>query len=530
MTNAQVVIVGAGPVGLTGAILLDQLGISTILIDSKTDFDHHPRARLYDSLTLELFRQLGVADEVEATGIGPAWTKYISTAESFCGKQIAKVDAPEFHSIDRPITSQMPVMTSQDILEPILYKRALKCPNLNIHLGHECTGLSQDADGVTVSTRDIDTGETNKIEAQYVVGADGVHSFVRRAIGATLEGEVRDTFFRDVLFHADMSRWVDDLDQKAGLLFVAHEKGGGCFQPLDGKKRWRIQIGGLAPDKEIDDKWVKEWLWSAAGAGEKFPIDIESKLIWRVGARVCDKFREGRVFLNGDAAHVFAPTGGMGTNCGLGGIYNLVWKLAYVLKGAAPDSILDTYQEEWKLQAQRRTKQALENNDFLVGVFLANAAGEGLEKALEDVKQYTHYAGLIFGYEHSSSLVRPEAAPAPDGESNETFIPIVRSGRRAPHIWLDQAKSVSLGDVLGVEYVVLLGHAADEAAWRAAADKIRHRGFPIRSELLPETSGTVYEREAAVIVRPDNIVAGHVPAGNDVEPLQFLTSALPLAG
>jgi 2-polyprenyl-6-methoxyphenol hydroxylase-like FAD-dependent oxidoreductase len=529
MEKTQVVVVGAGPVGLIGAILLEQQGISTILIDSKSDFDDHPRARLYDSLTLALCRQLGVADEVEATGIGPSWTEYISTAVSFAGKQIAKIEAPEFYSVSRPISSQMPVMTSQDLLEPILYERATKCLNLEILLSHECTGLEQDDEGVTVLIRKTDTGEELEVRADYVLGADGVRSIVRRKIDANLEGEVRDAFFRDVLFHADMSRWVDDLDQKAGLLFVAHEKGGGCFQPLDGKKRWRIQIGGLGRDEEITDQWVKEWLWSAVGAGEEFPIEIESKLVWRVGARVCDKFREGRVFLHGDAAHIFAPTGGMGTNCGFGGVYNLTWKLAYVLKGIAPEFILDTYQGEWRLQAQRRTKQALENADFLFGLFEAHFRSNGLKEALENIKQYTHYAGLIFGYEHDSPLVQKDSAEPPAGENNATFIPVVRSGRRAPHLWLDETETVSLGDRLGIDYVVLLGASADYAVWSSAVEAIKQRGFQLRIEKLPDVSGTVYENETAVVVRPDNIVAAHVSNENEVNPARLLEEILPLA-
>ena len=99
-----------------------------------------------------------------------------------------------------------------------------------------------------------------------------------------------DTFFRDVLFHADLSQWIDELGRKGALLFVAHPLGAGMFQPLDGKQRFRIQIGGLEPDAEIDDDWCRKWLWSAVGADEESPIDILTKRIWRVSARASSHF------------------------------------------------------------------------------------------------------------------------------------------------------------------------------------------------------------------------------------------------
>ncbi len=282
-----------------------------------------------------------------------------------------------------------------------------------------------------------------------VIGADGVRSFVRHAIGAELRGEVRDTFFRDVLFHADLSPWIDDPGRKGALLFVAHPLGAGVFQPLDGRRRFRIQIAGLDPDTEIDDEFCKKWPWSAVGVSEEFPIEILTKRIWRVSARSSSKFGEGRIFLAGDAAQVFTPTGGMGMNCAFAGVRNLAWKLAYVVRGAAPASILETYESEWKPQSLRRSKAALENADDIISVFSAYVLGGDLYKALHDVKQYTHYTGTIFGYEIESALCQKDPADAPEvADAQMDYVPVVRSGRRPPHIWLDEGKGVSLDRVL----------------------------------------------------------------------------------
>ncbi len=530
--ETSVLIVGAGPIGLAAAILLDQQGVSTLVVDRKPDFDDHPRARLMDSCTLELFRQFGIADAVEATGIGPDWTEVITCAESIAGKQIARIPSPEFHSVPRPITPQVPVMTCQDLLEPILYERAKASDHVEVQLSREIIELDQDESGCRARIRNVDTGEEEEILASYVIGADGVKSFVRKAIGAVLEGEARDMYFRDVLFHADLSPWVDDLDRKGALLFVAHPMGAGTFQPLDGKQRYRIQIGGLDPDADISDEWCRKWLWSAIGAGDEFPIEIFSKTIWQVGARASNHFSKGRIFLAGDAAQVFTPTGGMGMNCAFAGVRNLAWKLAYVVRGVAPASILETYESEWKPQSLRRTKAALENTDYIIGVFSAYVGGGDLYKALNDVKQYTHYEGTIFGYEIASDLCQKDPADPPQVEDEgQDYVPIVRSGRRAPHLWLDSNEERSILDVYGTDYVLVLGEGADDAAWTDAASKIQGRGFPLAIERFEASrlEGTPYEGEEATLVRPDLIVAGHVPRGESVRPVEFLESVLPLA-
>ena len=533
MIETPVLIVGAGPIGLVAAALLDQQGVASILVDRKSDFDDHPRARFMDSCTLELFRQLGVADAVEATGLGPDWTEVITCAESIAGKQIARIPSPEFHSVPRAITPQVPVMTCQDLIEPILYERVLAAPKAEVRLNEEIVELVQDEAGCRARLRNTQTGEESEIASQFVVGADGVRSFVREAIGAKLEGEVRDTFFRDVLFHADLSPWIDALGRKGALLFVAHPLGAGMFQPLDGRKRFRIQIGGLDPDEEIDDEWCRKWLWSAVGADQEFPIDILTKRIWRISARSSSFFAKGRVFLAGDAAQVFTPTGGMGMNCAFAGVRNLAWKLAYVVRGASPPSLLESYEAEWKPQSLRRSQAAIQNADYIMGVFAAYVLGGDLYKALHDVKQYTHYTGAIFGYELASALCdvdEREAPTAPD-ELLE-YVPVVRSGRRAPHLWLDDAESRSLLDELGREYVVLVRDDEFSEPWRQAVDRFIEKGFPIRLVTLEgkRTQGTPWQDEEAALVRPDLVVAAHVRRGEDASPASLLEQLLPHTG
>ena len=528
MQSTPVLIVGAGPIGLTASILLKQQGIEVVVIDEKRTFGDHPRARFLDSCTLELFREIGIANAVEASGIGPSWTKTVNCFTTLAAEPIAKTPSPEFHSVPRAITPQVPVMTCQDLFEPILAERAVAL-GVDLRLGQSFVALSDNSERCRVEIKDTDSGKSETVAAQYVIGCDGVHSPVRDAIGAALEGEVRNTFYRDVLFHADLSPWLDAQDNQGSLLWLAHPLGAGMYQPLDGKQRFRAQIAGLDPEVDYDDEFFTNWIRSSIGSDNDFPIDIFSKLIWRVSAQIVDRFRVGRVMLAGDAAHVFAPTGGMGMNTAFAGVRNLAWKLAYVLKGWLPDTALDTYHSEWKPQATWRSAVALENHDYIVGVYRAFfSAGKGteeLDQALAAFEQYTDYPGVIFGYRVGSELVAGDA-PAESAQTVRAFEPAVRPGCRLPHLWLDAAQTHSLLDHCGREYLLVLTPTADNR-WESAAQTLRDQGVPLLVQRLTpaQVDSSVYAQQTAVLVRPDLIVTTNAPSGQNIDPTALLGAA-----
>ncbi|BFM15751.1 FAD-dependent monooxygenase [Maricurvus nonylphenolicus] len=524
--KTSVLIVGGGPIGITTSALLSQYGIDSIMVDKRPDLSNHPRARFYDSTTLEIFRQLGVADDVEETGLGAAWTQYNRAFINLKAGPIASIYAREFFSIDRKITPQKPVMTCQDLLEPILFKAAKGFELGQHYFSSEVVDLKQDDNGCYAVIRNLDTGELSEVEADYVIGSDGARSYVRDVIGAELEGEVRERWYRDVLFDADLSPYVRD--NIGGLLYVHGPAGVGVFQPLDGKRRWRCQIGSPVKDCDISEAFLDRYIRDTVGAGDELELNITSVLVWQMTARTANKFGEGRMFLLGDAANVFTPTGGMGMNCGFAGMYNLLWKLAYVVKGIAPASILSTYEEEYHPQAVRRVKQCMKNANALAGIYRAKKQGDDLDEACRNCYQYASYTGIDFGYELSSSLLLQDSDAVPHVKDDDLdYIPVVRSGRRAPHIWIDESANQSIFDWFGIDYVVALGKGAEIAEWRKAVESLQARGFPIRVEMLPEQAFTPYELEKVVLIRPDRIVAAHwrhieAPA------LELLEQSLPL--
>ena len=373
MANTSVLIVGGGPAGLTLSLLLSRLGVPHILVDRRPDTSNHPRGRLYDICTLELFRQFGVQAEIEETGAGRHWTEYNRWFENLSRPEIAHVHTASFHSVPTAKSPTMPVMSSQDYVEDILLRRARSFDVADIRFHTEAGNIVQEADGCRASIRDLDTGETTEVSADYIVAADGVNSSIREQIGLPMGGDPIDVHMQDVLFNADLSEWFTG--NEGGVVLVAHKMGGGGFQPIDGKTRYRAQIANFPRDREITDAYCIDWIKSALGTDKDVDIEIQSVRPWQYIAGMARGFRKGRTILAGDAAHAFIPTGGLGSNAGLQGVRNLAWKLAFVLKGVSPDSLLDTYFEEHGTLAATRIEQSLKISRLNAPLLSAHFAG-----------------------------------------------------------------------------------------------------------------------------------------------------------
>ena len=317
MTNTSVLIVGGGPAGLTLSLLLSRLGVSHVLVDRRQDTSNHPRGRLYDICTLELFRQFGVQAEVEATGAGPRWTQYNRWFENLSRPEIAHVHTSSFHSVPTAKSPTMPVMSSQDCVEDILLRQARSFDLADIRFHTEAGNIVQGADGCRASIRNLDTGETTEVSAAYVVAADGVNSSIRQQIDLPLGGDPIDVFMQDVLFHADLSKWF--AGNEGGVVLVAHAMGSGGFQPIDGKMRYRAQIADFPRDRKITDAYCIDWIRSAMGTDKDIDIEVQSVRPWRYIAGMARGFRKGRIILAGDAAHAFLPTGWSRQQCRLAG-------------------------------------------------------------------------------------------------------------------------------------------------------------------------------------------------------------------
>ena len=255
-----------------------------------------------------------------------------------------------------------------------------------------------------------------------------------------------------------------------------------------------------------------EWIRSAIGDtnGELEP-EVQSIAPWSPEAGLSDDFRRGRVFLAGDAAHTLYPTGGLGMNLGYHGVHNLVWKLALVLRGALPASVLDSYEDERRPQADRTRRASVENAGLAGDLYRAYATKGDIEAAGFNLRQYGNFEGLVLGGEYRSALCTAEAEPAPpvDNELID-FVPLVRTGRRAPHVWLDEAQTESVLDHFGSQYVLLMAAPHDEA--NAAVERLQASGLPMVALKLPNRADVtdLYRADELVLVRPDGVIAARL--------------------
>lgn len=526
--KVPVAVIGCGPIGLTGALLLARFGIPSLLIDKRSAMNTHPRSRFVDTNTMELMRQLGIEKAVENTGLGPDWTEYNRWFDALSRNEIARIPSPTFHTVPRETSPTLPVMTCQDYVEEVLLGQVREESAIDLRFTTEAREITQDGSCVRVKIVDLDTSEETEVEAEYLVGADGPHSLAREVIGSVLETDPHPNYSQDVIFKADLSRFVEG--RKGGLLYNATPEGVLVFQPLNGKTRWRCQIFSRDPDVSPPEELVRR-IRQAIGTEEAVPIEIVSTGLWQPTPGCVDKLQDGRIFLAGDAAHVAVPTGGMGNNTGFAGIRNLAWKLAFVLKQCAGAEILETYQVEHRPHALMRIATGEATTRYMAGIFSAFYQGEDVAPGVAATRQYADHDGVLLGFELHSPLINEEAAPPPPvADPTIDFVPAVRCGRRAPHVWVDEAAGTSVLDWFGWRYVLVGGRDVDADRWQAAVDEAGTRhGLPLAFQSLPaQAEGSPWRDDELVLVRPDGIIADRWADGDAAEAGARLSRFLPL--
>jgi len=531
MIQVPVCIIGCGPIGLTGALLLSRFGIKTLLLERRGTLNTHPRSRFVDTNTMELLRELGIEKEVEATGLGPDWTEFDRWATSLTGEEYARVPSPTFHTVARSTSPCLPVMTAQDHVENALIGKVREDPNIDLRFHTEASDLQQTDGETRLRIRDSETGEVEEVVAEYTIGADGPSSSTRAVIASELESNPMALNSQDVIFDADLSTYVGD--EKGALLYATPRSGiAVIFQPLDGVRRWRCQVNVPTPDLLSEDETIAR-IKEALGTTDDVPIQIMSMSLWQPTPGCTSRFSKGRIFIAGDAAHVSIPTGGMGNNTGFAGIRNLAWKLAFVLRGISPQNILETYEEEHKPLALDRIQLGVRITQSMIPIMFKYTGGGDIREDLKgEIRFYGNYDGALLGFELKSDLIASEeAAPPAVADPVMDFAPAVRAGRRAPHVWVDAAESSSLLDSFGDGYALVVGAEVEAKPWADQVEGLGSRGLPISIQELPNQSdASAYANDSVVLVRPDGIIADHWRDGDvpDAERSSRLARTLPL--
>lgn len=558
-TQVPVLIVGGGGCGLSSSINLSELGTKSLLIERHPTPGQLPKARYLNQRTMEVFRQLGVADSVYArsmplkhisrirwctslAGDGPLDRKTFFAIDSFGGGSLTQ------YRNDSPCES---TLYPQVRLEPLLRSEAEQRNPGGLLYNHELIAIEQDRDHVTALARDRESGAELRVIADYVIAADGGRT-IGPIVGSKLIGATNLVDMVTVYFRADLSQWWDD-DYAMTTWFV-NPNGGSWSSGV---------LGKLGPTKF--DRHSEEWMFHFSFRPDDPARFDQSSLVprmrellklpeldpdiigighWVVEGVIADRYRFGRIFLAGDAAHRHPPTTGLGLNSAIQDAHNLAWKLDSVVRGQASDALLDTYESERRPVADRNVKWALMTfqNHPLTDVGIGLVRGNGEESAknfaaffaeddegrtrrarLQDVMSVqrmewqAHDLELGFYYDRGAVVPDGTLPPVRDPMGGR-YTPTTRPGHRLPHAWIEyRGRRMSTLDLVGKGKFLLIAGSGD-AGWAVAAQQIATEfDLPLSVVTIGE-SGECGDldgnwkvlreiaSDGALLVRPDNHV------------------------
>ena len=518
--DTDVLIVGAGPVGLTLAMNLAQRGLRATLIEVR------PRGQLPDpkcnhvsARSMEIFRRLGVAPALRAAGLPDDYPHDVSYRTTTTGREITRIRIPgrADRFIDRSgpdgwwPTPEPPHRVNQRYLEPILVEHAAAMRGVQLLNRTRVDCFVQDADGVTVQALQLDGEQPLTLRARFLAGCDGGRSMVRKGIGARLVGDdviqrVQSSFIRAPDLISRMQA------PPAWGLFSFNPRRSGVLYAIDGRELWLVH-NYLRDDEPNFESVDRDWaLRTILGVGSDFNYELLSKEDW-VGRRlVADRFREQRAYLCGDAAHLWVPYAGYGMNAGIADADNLAWHLAGVLEGWAGPAALDAYVRERQPITEQVSRFAMDHAHAMAkrrgavpeGLDADGPEGERLRAEVGrdlyalNVQQYC-CAGLNFGtYYDQSPVIAYDGETAP-GYSMGAFTPSTVPGCRVPHLWLADGRS--LFDALGSAFTLL--RTDPDAPVPALLDAARERGMPMTLIDLPASGLPAEYRHPLLMARQD---------------------------
>jgi 2-polyprenyl-6-methoxyphenol hydroxylase-like FAD-dependent oxidoreductase len=512
--RTSIMIVGGGPVGLAMGLLLDRFGIDAMIVEKSPTTTDHPKSRGCWVRTMEIFRQWGIEQAIRDRGLQDKSDMFVQV-ESIAGREISR-SRPE------PNLGQTPAwksLVAQDAVEEEIY-RVIEHSNLvQVHFSTEFVGFEEVEDGVICEIRSVETGRSEYWHAKYLLACDGAGSRTRRSAGIEMEGPATLAVIQNEYWRGDLSRFPL-AREAAGYMVYSNQPGmppRASILNTNGKDRWLslIQIGWEKDERPRPwtDAEMIEIIRKQAGVPD-LDVTLLNRSIWRMSRQVANSFRNRRVFLIGDAAHRFPPTGGFGLNSGVQDAHNLAWKLVYVLRGQASEKLLDTYDVERRPVAQS-------NADFSYGNMIRfrridDAVRSGNEDRIRfwvnDLDNHLHSIGQALGFSYEEGAVIPDGTPR-GGHLTRVYAPSDRPGGRFPHVWLDMARKHSTLDWFDKEFTVVTGPLGDD--WLEAGREVANKtGTPLNLQKLPNAhpaDGIHMGLRGAVLVRPDGHVAWRMP-------------------
>ena len=389
-TDIDVLIVGGGPAGITTALCLAARGVSSLVVERNAAISEHPKAHELNTRSIEILNELGITiDELAREASPDSDGSRILFCKSI-NEEFGRIDLlseqGSAQKYKRHFRSEKPYLNlSQVEFEKVLARHAENEPRIEVKFGREWRSFETASEGeeaaagsVVSVIRDRKTGKEQRVRSRFVIAADGAASPIRKALGIEMEGPAQLQDFINVYFEHDLRPQVAT---PAKLYWILHPAAPGAFIAHHMEKRWTYNMPIATPWESREDypeEILRERIVTALGFDPG--IEIKSVSYWRMTVQIAEKYAKGRVFLVGDSAHRFPPTGGLGMNTGIADAHNLAWKLATVLRQGAPPRLLDSYELERKPVAERNAEESAANFDKIFEVleaFSSAAPGSG---------------------------------------------------------------------------------------------------------------------------------------------------------
>jgi putative polyketide hydroxylase len=435
-TLTDVLVVGGGLVGLTASLLLRRHDVAVTLVEKRATTSAQPKARRLHMRSMEIFRELGLAELVRDAARDLAGHDHMAAGPTLADAR--QLPLWEANGPGEPFiqpSPELPCLLSQDLLEPLLREAAINA-GVDVRFSAELAGFAQSGDHVDACLLDHRDGRQHDLAAQYLVGADGARSRIRETLRITRSGNGfvgRPSV--NVYFSADLAEVV--YGREFNLCQITHPAAPGTLASVDGRRRWVF----MSPGGNVDRDWPV-LLRHALGVPAP-DLAVMSVLSWRPEMHVADRYSAGRVHLAGDAAHVMPPFAASGANTGIADVHNLAWKLAAVLGGQASAGLLDSYDAErrpagWFAadQSSRRTQQIR-------------------DRSAPDPALAHPYVLAAGGFQYTAGALVPGSGCHGDPEPVTRFEPRGRVGTRVPHCWLDPGRTRSTIDLAGPGWALL---------------------------------------------------------------------------
>ena len=523
--TTDVLVIGTGPAGSATAALLSSYGIETMVVNRYRWLANTPRAHITNQRTMEVLRDLG--KEVEAEAYLHATEQDLMGENVFCeslaGEEIGRMKSWGKHPLSRAEHQLSSPSHMNDLpqtfMEPLLYSTACK-RGAQGRMSTEYVSHKQDANGVTTTLRDRLSGREFEVRSKYLVGADGGNSLVAEHIGTPIEGKMGVGGSMNILFRADLSKYVA---HRPSVLYWVMQPGAdvggigmGLVRMIRPWNEWLIVWGYdiNEPPPEVDEEFATGVARQLVGDPE-LEIELLSANVWTVNDAYATHMQKGRVFIMGDAAHRHPPSNGLGSNTSIQDAFNLSWKLAAVLKGQAGDALLDSYSVERAPIAKQIVTRANQSIGEFGPIFeaLGMTGGEDIEKikasmdartnagvdgekqrsAIRDAIAFKKYEFDAHGvemnqrYKSAAVVTDDQMEPAFDLDAELHYQPTTWPGARLPHVWVfdrDSGAEVSSLDLCGKGLFTVLTGIGGEAWIDAAAAVGAEMGLEIVAHVI----------------------------------------------